>query len=240
MFGFQIAGFGMPLPTVGGGGSSLPVLESFTTAAAANTSGLVINTPSGTVAGEGLLLLVSCDTIGASTIDAATAGFSQVFFEQGGGSTSWDSLAAYIRIAGASEPSSYTITPSIAEDMTAILCRISGVNNSSPVDGYVVTNNGSASTTATSPNYTTTQDNCLVFRFANSRFNGSAADGNVSVTPTTEITRIKSQGGGNTNSGTSMGASHGDKATAGSVGTANFTLSTSSQWMAATVAIAPA
>lgn len=110
----------MPLPGMMGvmGGFSQPtVLQSFSTASTGNTTTVEVTKPTGTVAGDILVAVMSSSTSLASTWTGDT-GFTEIIDENAA-----PNLRAAYLVAGASEPASYTFTiTNSGEKVAHILC----------------------------------------------------------------------------------------------------------------------
>ena len=119
------------------------------------TATVIVNAPTGIVAGD---LLVSCLALNGSSVSATgvPAGWSPIASVA---SIANPRIYGYYRIAGASEPTSYqwTLTASVAN--SAGIARYSGVNTSQPLDGAAGTATGTSSTTAALPSVTTSVAN---------------------------------------------------------------------------------
>jgi hypothetical protein len=103
------------------------VHESSATNSAASGTSLVINKPTGTAAGDLLLAWVyktDTPTFPAGWVFVVDLGFGGA----GGGGTLW------YKIAGSSEPASYTITQATSGKIAGGISRYSGVDNTTPID----------------------------------------------------------------------------------------------------------
>jgi hypothetical protein len=67
--------------------------------------------------------------------------------------------AVYVRVAEASEPSSYTYTSSVAQRLAGGITTYTGVDTADPVDAVGVALNSTAATTVKSPSITTSAPN---------------------------------------------------------------------------------
>src|SRR5205807_4560235 len=131
--------------------------------------------------------------------------------------------ALYYKVAGSSEPSSYTFSVSAATNLTAGIDDFSGVNTTSPVDTWASANSNGTSATCS---LTTAAANEAVIC-------APAALANVSITPPTGMTERWELGG----TGVTGEAADYLQASAGATGTKSATLSASSAWIAIVVAL---
>ena len=132
--------------------------------------------------------------------------------------------ALYDKVAGASEPSSYSFSVSAATNLTAGIDDFSGVSTTTPVDASVSANG--TSTTANCNSVNTTAANEAVIC-------APSALSNVAVTPPAGLTERWELGG----TGVTGEASDFIQASAGATGTKAATLSASHAWITTTVAL---
>jgi methionine-rich copper-binding protein CopC len=138
-----------------------PAGIAFRSASSANNltaTTLVIPAPAGVAAGDALLAAVA--TRGAPTI-TAPAGWALVRQDA---NASTMRQAIFVRIAGASEPASYTFTLSSAQSAAGGVVAYTGVNATTPVDVHGGQLNAS-STAITAPSITTTGANRMIVGF---------------------------------------------------------------------------
>ncbi len=204
---------------------SYPVVESSATALSADNLSLsvVVGLPSGTVAGDLLVAWIATD--GAVTI---TEPGDWIEIAQGH-PTSYASGGAFYRVAGASEPSTYSFGVSAAEGIAGGIIRISGADLTTPINISSLTVHDSPSTTSDAPSVMTTADECLILRFA--FLDAGYTPG---ASPATSIWAIEKGSVG----GVGNMAAWDNLALAGNTGTATFT-HRDEQGGNATVAIAP-
>jgi hypothetical protein len=152
-----------PADTGGGTGGGTGGAISFTGATTAtNTSTTTLALPRPT-SSAGTVLLAAVQVRGAPTI-TPPAGWQLVKLTPNGTSMR---LATYWRLAGSSEPASYTWTFSSAVSATGSVLAYNGVSATSPIDASAGQANA-ASTSVTAPSITTTVANAqLVGLFAN-------------------------------------------------------------------------
>ena len=110
--------------------------------AVVNTTALpsvVISKPAGTIAGE---VLVASLALNGSGVTSAPSGWVQMAAVT---AATNPKIYAYYRVAGASEPASYTWTLSSAAQGSGGIARYSGVDTGNPLDSQVSTASNSAS-----------------------------------------------------------------------------------------------
>ena len=128
---------------------------------------ITISTPD---TNEGDLLIAAVATDGSTTI-SPPSGWTLI---NCGTYSSEVTLAAWWKIADASEPTNHTFTWSGAEQAYGWMMRFVG-HDSTPINAWAT--NGETSSTPTSPAVTTTVDNCLILRL------GGFDDGDVNTLP---------------------------------------------------------
>lgn len=203
---------------------AVPVVESVElTPATALAPGIEVSVPASTAEGDKLLAVCWRDTQDTWTPDEA--GWTEV--EQINGPTSaHPSVAVFVRTATASEPASYIFTGTITARRAAAIARITGHD---PDNDFNASASASgASTSIDCPTVTTTINDALVLRIY-------AANANNVPTPPTGTVHVNETRGGTV----SYGFVAQSQATAGATGTATFTQSSSNEYQAITVAIAP-
>ena len=220
----------VPLAGAGVASGSLPVIASQTVFYEASpvSSVYTINAPSGTSEGDLLLYFLGVDDGDLGTNNPSpSGGWTEQLFEE---STRF-SFILWTRIAGASEPSSYSITLADSEQSLGAILRITNFNETTPIN--VVSSAQDSTDTPIAPDITTTTANCLVIR-AFHRDTSNTIDNSPSGTV------LWAQ-----DSNTPISAIHGggvsqEKVSAGATGTAQWTCGgTSEDWGAISVAIAP-
>jgi len=142
------------LPPLGGG--SAPVVQSETTGNHASSSAITVNKPSGTVAGD----LLVC-TIASAQPWSEASGWSVARRE-----ASWylaNSVAVFYKVAGGSEPSSYSFPATSSSGLASHRCyRISGASASAPINATAFASDTTAVSSHVVPEITTTRGSCLV------------------------------------------------------------------------------
>lgn len=133
-----------------------------TNAVGGGSTNITLNTPSGVAAGDVLLAFMGNN--GAATGMTAPTGWSVVnptSVNTGGSGTDNVTAFCFYKVAGSSEPASYTFTSSSGDFLEGMLIAYAGVDNTSPINasGAVTP---AASTTATSGSITTTVANCMI------------------------------------------------------------------------------
>lgn len=209
-----------------------PVVESKSfavTQSGGTVNSLTVTKPSGVAEGD-LLVAVLSSNLEAISISGGAAWTLRASVANTG------FCRIFTSVAGASEPSSYTIaTDDLDNDQFGgTIFRVSGADTSSPVDVYG-TNTGTSST-PTAPSITTTVADTLLFV-------GHALDANRLATPDTGFPTGYT-GGRHEQTDSPAACVHGSayksQASAGSTGTAAFTCDSSDTWAALQLAIKPA
>ncbi len=203
---------------------------------------ITILTPA-TNSGDLLIAAVATDE-DTSALISAPAGQGWTLIDRGASGTSSGAvtLAVWCKIAGSSEPGSYTFTwkgsnnTGPAEQAYGWMMRFSGQDATNPINGTPVALN-SNNISPTSPAVTTTVNNCIILRLG--AFNdGSITVGNPGLSGHTAITMNKSSS--TAVSGiVSGGAGYVKQSAAGSSGTSNFLLTATEAARMLTIAIAP-
>jgi len=220
-----------------------PIYQSFAEASNIfDVTSIMVSKPSGTANGDLLIGVVVTDEdagtftppSGWTLINSGTA--------DPGGIADQVTLGTWYKIAGGSEPPSYTWSWTNPQTVYAFIVRITGHDSSNPINVWGVDTGSSTGTiiTITCPDVTTTVDDTLVLRIfgADRAMNfGSYPSGH------TGITFDSSSGDNTTPYQCTGGAAWQAQATAGATGTADFTaipnVGTTEEWRALTIAIAP-
>jgi hypothetical protein len=134
------------------------VFRSASSGSNATATTLVIAKPAGVVAGDALLASVA---VRGNPVLTPPAGWTLVRLDLSGGTIR---QAIYVRIAGASEPVSYTFTLSNAQSAAGGIVAYSGVDPTTPIDAHGGQINAS-STSLTAPSITTTGANRMLVAF---------------------------------------------------------------------------
>ena len=160
-----------------------PVVESISSSTIDNAD-LSITKPSGTVEGD-LLVATGIVGNGADRYLSPPAGWTEIVSDMNaisGSSSMW--VQAWYKIAGGSEPSSYTFTQNQTfTKSNLVLSRISGAEDPATTAIEYATSANGASGTADTPSITPKVDDSLVTRFA-----GSARTSSGAITPPTGYT----------------------------------------------------
>ncbi|HUZ15830.1 MAG TPA: invasin domain 3-containing protein [Gaiellaceae bacterium] len=213
------------------------------TTANANATTLTINVPTGVAAGDVMIAEIT-DRGGTTTTFPSLSGWTNVTtpvdFEGGG---AHHRVALLYKIAGSSEPSSYTFSLGATNANAAgAIVAFSGVDTSgaTPFDvtpgSYTTCSTGC--TTAVSASAITTNDpNAAVVMFAASFENLTTSS--YSTTSPGALTQMYGTLADKSGNGT-VGAAWATKATAGSTGTGTATLSSAKDWAAILIALKPA
>jgi hypothetical protein len=129
-----------PSPTQSGG--SIQRLATSTVVNAVASSQVVVATPAGTVSGD---VLVACIALNGGSVSTPPAGWSLL-----GAATSQSNpkVYGYVRVAGATEPPTYTWTLAGSVANGAGIARYGGVSSAQPLDGAVSVGTGVAALSA--------------------------------------------------------------------------------------------
>jgi PKD-like domain/CARDB len=152
-------------------------------------------------------------------------------------------VSTWYRVAGASEPASYTWSWTTAQTAVAYIIRIVGADQANPIDASAagVGSGNTATITITCPTVTTTVANTLVLRIFGMDSCYGATGANPGTLIARESSRIDCASGSQGH--TSGGAAYSTQAGIGATGTANFTAtgvgSGTWNWRGVTIAIKP-
>jgi FlaG/FlaF family flagellin (archaellin) len=189
-----------------------------------------VSKPSGTSEGD---LLIAVHVSDGQESSHTASGWSLIDKQYARSGDRQATISVWRKIAGSSEPSSYRFRSGSNEEHYAFIMRITGHDASDPIDVWWVAD--SENNRPRCPSVTTTKDNCLILRIFGAddddqRLNSGYPSGH------TGITSDESGSGSGTCSG---GAAYRIQASAGSTNTADFSLYSSEEWAAYTIAIAP-
>jgi hypothetical protein len=206
-----------------------PTYEEFTEAkSGANVTSITIDKPANTA--EGDLLICGIATDGDNS--ASSPGWTEI--SQNSQSTS-AYFGCFYKIAGASEPSSYTFDLTSSEQVYAFILRITGHDSSNPIDVDGAATGTTIGAIVPCPAVTTLTDDCLILRMWGIDDDDIFVDGGYPYGHT-GITCDKSASLAGTCAGQ---ASYKTQATAGDTGTANCDITADEEYVAVTVAIKP-
>jgi len=194
-----------------------------------DTTSLAINLPTGTSAGDLLIVCAAIDDDVMSSI-VPPAGWNVA---SAGAEQSTLTFGVLWKIATASEPSAIQFTWSGNQKAYGWIMRFTGHDPNSPIDTLATAVGTSSS--PTSPAVTTTAGGAMILRVGGFN-NKSVTQGDTGLVSHTTITMDKSGSGGGSTSG---GAGYATQATPGDSGTANFSLTGSEAYRTVTIAIAP-
>ena len=204
---------------------------SATTATVTTGTSLTVNQPSGVVAGDVMIVSIA-QYAGSAGSAASLSGWAAVTNGSLGGSTSRYGTLLY-KVAGASEPTSYTftLTPSVSGAVGDIVA-FSGVDNASPLDVPVAGFTSSTTSNITATAITTVTPGAAAIMFgltASMATSTTGATWNNSgwSSGLTEI--FDHQGSGTGTSATSIGAAWKTLAVAGTTGAGAAVTSTNMQ-----------
>jgi len=132
--------------------SSNPIIRSSTTAGA--TGSVVVNKPSGVVSGD--LLVICASVANNTTATLASTGFTSVASVQSPIS------AILVKVAGGSEPSTYTVTSGISSDATVVMFAITTGTYSTGVVDIGTWSTSTSGSTITAPSLSVTNSSSLL------------------------------------------------------------------------------
>lgn len=187
-----------------------------------NTTSHVINTPSH-ISGDYIFIAFASD---ANSNVASVSGFTVLYNSLGIDGTE-GIFALFYKVAGGSEPSTYTISSTVSERGVGMAWAVRGVG------GIHLTGTSTFSaptTTISFPTATSTVDNCL-------RMNIGAS--NKDTRPFGTMTGYTSLGDAGISSGGALCVFYKDLPTAGTDGTAVVTQTVSEGWRTGTILLAP-
>lgn len=193
------------------------------------TTSITIDTPTGYASGDLLIAAVVTDSDRASSLSPPAGWTEVVVASESDGRTT---LGVWWKIAG-SEPSNHTFTWSGSEEAYGWIMRFTGHEPSNPIHATATDEGENDSPTA--PSVTTSVDDCLILRIGGYD-DDDIFDGDPGMSGHTTITANKSGTGTSSCSGA---AAYEMLDTAGSSGTANFSLDRSEEWRTLTIAIEP-
>lgn len=191
------------------------------------TGNLVFNKPSGTAQGDLLIVFMGFEK-GSDVAITPPSGWTLV---QRINSGTDNGAAAYYKMAGSSEPASYTFTLTNSPKHAGGIVRYSGVDSVNPIN-VSATNSGTSSTSQVAPSVTTTVNNAKVLVYYTSK---------KPATYTPAATTTERWDAPNTADGlpSNMMADF-EQVTAGATGTKTATASEAEVWQTITVALTPA
>ena len=199
-----------------------------------NTSSVAVAKPTGTAEFDVIIAMMSID---GTAKTALPSGFTTIQATDTAGSHG--NIIGY-KIAGASEPSTYTFAPaSGSERAWCCLATYRGVDNVSPINGSN-TNTTASSSTATLSSITPSVDNCAVIGFIG--FENGRSGGTLVNSTTTGLTVQNNNVNGppGTGAASSSGAFADIIQTTAAAVSGTFTCSTSSNNGAMAVVLTPA
>lgn len=203
-----------------------------TTTQSANATSITGGKPSGVA--EGDLLIASLQTMGSNPIHLTPSGWFVVAGCQNiRDDISTPRVSQFWKIAGASEPSTYTFEFSalVSNRQTLAIVRFTGVNQIAPINASNAATG--ADDTPVCPSVNTTVNECLIWRSCTIRPSGQTITG----VPSGHTERYNFAVGGP--AGHRNGMATAEQTTAGATGTGSFATSTATNWCSATIAIAP-
>jgi hypothetical protein len=138
-----------------------PVVESLAnTTDNTGVSTVVMDKPSGTADGDLLFWVLATDGAG-TTVTSYPSGWTQLVSRADGSAAPGARLIVAYKIAGGSEPSTYSFVLSATERCTRVIARISGVDTTNPINDSADAGTNTDSTHP-APSVTTTVADCLL------------------------------------------------------------------------------
>ena len=188
---------------------------------ATGTASLTINKPLGVVVGDVMIANVA-NYLQNTQVSASCAGWTVI----AGTDTDRGRATLLYKVAGASEPSSYTFTVTTGSTAsTGAIVAFSGVNTTTPFDVTPATSwyTQSASSLTAVPSITTTAANAAVIMFGNvsrvtSSLNANYVSGSWSTTNLGNLTELYDVGFNNASNSPALGAAWAIDATPGATG----------------------
>ena len=119
------------------------------------STSIVVNAPTGVVSGDVLVAIVSSYSSANDTITGPTGWTRLATLKEG---TNYVAVIDY-KVAGGSEPTSYTWTTSAAYALNADISAWAGVDNTTPIDAHTEQDNTTASTNVALPSTSPTNAN---------------------------------------------------------------------------------
>ena len=129
-----------------------------------NTTNPTVNRPSGVLQNHLIIVIIHFDN--RPTSAPSNSSFTLITSAAGGSANDPAAVYAFYRIAGSSEPSTYTFTTTGSQNHRIQAIRVTGHNTSSPIGSTSSIRPGTAATSVTIPGVTTTnQSSVLVSAF---------------------------------------------------------------------------
>ncbi len=197
-----------------------------------NWTYVTVTAPAGISSGDLLIAAVATDG-GTSTTIAAPAGWT--LLDRGSDSLNRVTLGVWWKLAGASEPSSYTFTWTGYERAYGWVMRFTGHDPADPINDHQFQQGTSSDSTPPCPSVTTTVADTMIVRIGGFDRHNVTID-NPGLAGHTGITMDESNAN---NQACSGGAGYSQQAAIGASGTVNFTLTASRRYRTVTIAIAP-
>ena len=187
-----------------------------------NDPSSVVDKPSGTLEGDLMIIWISLDGGGSSfSCSGWTALYSNLDSDKHSSGLLW-------KIAGASEPSTYTVTHDDERSQWGVVA----IQDHDGIDVNGSDFSDADEANAVCPSVTTTTADTLLLRFA-------SADAGDVTTPHGAVTGYTMTFNAGWFSSASISCQYKTQATAGATGTANVSLSDDQEWTAVTLAILP-
>ena len=152
--------------------------------ASAGTSGspATQNKPTGVVSGDVMLAWLYVDL--NATVSTPATGWTQLDLQASATSGQTYNMYVYYKVAGASEPTSYSWTLSAANYNEVLITAFSGVDTTTPIDAHGIRDAGSTASLTTPTITTSTANDCLVAMLVCWNGNAGASAQNSYTLPT--------------------------------------------------------
>ena len=212
----------------GGAGYASITRIGVSTAITNSGAGLTVNRPSGTASGHVMIALVA--SYSSLAMSSAPSGWTLLENQAASNSEIW----VYYRVAGGSEPASYTWTLNGSDDIAGYIVTYGGVDTSTPIDVSTARANATASSNVVGNGVTTLTDNAMLLFMAGINDDATAGCAGTAPSGMTEVADVA------TSSWSWAYLAEQLLGTAGSTGTRTGTLNQSHPSAVATVALRPA
>ncbi|UTI65617.1 hypothetical protein NBH00_05250 [Paraconexibacter antarcticus] len=205
--------------------------------AAAQAASVTVNKPTGVVTDDIMVLFTATTANAAFTTPTGWTVLTSSVIVQDGAATLM-TVAAYYRFAGASEPTTFTVTNASSGGISAAISAWSGVSKTNPIDASARAATANNTTSIATPTVTTTKAGSGVVIAAVTAVNLASAPAVTYPTGTTKDSEALGTTALANNSGSGVGQENALIATAGTT-TTSRTLTTASNagWSAWTVAL---
>lgn len=160
--------------------ATTPIYQAADTQNSTGGTTVTINKPTNLNAGDALIAHVG----GAAVSGTWTppVGWTTVTNNLNSGGANFPTTGMFWKVAGGSEPSSYSFTFSVATNVAGEIMRVTGADTTTPVDSSSTSSNTSSSSTVAMGTISPTLQNNLIMLFANTANSGPGAYSCTNVT----------------------------------------------------------